>query len=65
METKAILRVRGFENQIVNLYLPEGVWEKLVKRLNSNKLTVVLRMMHEYDGDLKLEEEKLKDAKNT
>lgn len=58
METKAILRITGIRhNLFIDLYLPEDVWKKLVKQLNSNRLTVVLRMLHEYRGDLKIEEE--------
>ena len=56
METKAILTVEGHIPQ-VNLYLPPNTWKVLVDRLNSNKLTVVLRMAHEYDGELKLKED--------
>jgi len=56
MESKAILQVYGSENQFVNLYLPHEVWRKLISKLGSNKLTVVLRMMYEYSGELKLEE---------
>lgn len=58
METKAILEVYGkLNNLIINLYLPHDAWKKLLEDLKSSRLTVVLRMMHEYRGDLKLEEE--------
>lgn len=52
METKAILEVYGSENQYVNLYLPRDVWRRLLETVGSNRLTVVLRMMYEYTGDL-------------
>ena len=55
METKAILRVDILDREVGDLYLPEDVWNKLVKALNgSNRLTVVLRKMDEYRGKLEL-----------
>lgn len=56
METKAILTVEGHTPQ-VNLYLPPDVWKVLMDRLDSNKLTVVLRLAYEYQGELKLKED--------
>ena len=57
METKSILEVKGYKNQRVNLYLPRDVCKVLAKQLNSNKLTVTLRLLYEYEGELELKEE--------
>lgn len=55
MEPKTILRVDD-ALKFVDLYLPHDTWKELVKRLGANRLTVVLRMLYEYTGDLKIEE---------
>jgi len=57
METKAILEVKGYKNQRVNLYLPRDIWKVLTERLDLNKLTVTLRLLYEYEGELELKEE--------
>ena len=58
METKAILEIEGYKNQRVNLYLPRDIWKALMEQLNSNKLTVTLRLLYEYEGELELKEDK-------
>ena len=57
METKTILEVEGYKNQRVNLYLPRDIWKALTEQLSSNKLTVTLRLLYEYEGELELKEE--------
>jgi len=56
MISKAILEIYGSpNNQYVNLFLPSDAWKEIVKKLKTNRLEVVLRILEtEYQGDLNL-----------
>ena len=62
METKAILKIESSE--IIDLYLPEDIWRELLKIFKTNRLSVVLRMMNEYQGNLNPEIIKCPTCKN-
>jgi hypothetical protein len=55
VDTVARLKVYGRPNNLfVDLYVPPKIWEKLVKALDGNRLTVALRFEGE-DGTKILE----------
>ena len=49
---KVVLVVDPFDTEVADLYLPESLWDRLIKRLRGNKLKVALRGDFEIPDDV-------------